>query len=76
MVSLKGIFRCSIDTENLSASGQSDRPWIWENFASHEEVLQAHEELEQLRTQGILTSANSDTTGRQKAPRWCLRVAR
>eukprot|EP00434_Breviolum_minutum_P007902 symbB.v1.2.006970.t1/scaffold348.1/size222345/9 len=43
------------------------RPWIWEDFATTEEVLQAHKELEALREQGVLSSANSDTTGKQKA---------
>ncbi|CAL1136436.1 unnamed protein product, partial [Cladocopium goreaui] len=43
------------------------RPYIWEDFATTEEVKQAHSELEALRERGVLTSANSDTTGKQKA---------
>ncbi|CAJ1367800.1 unnamed protein product [Effrenium voratum] len=43
------------------------RPWLWENFANAREVAEAHGEMEELLRQKVLTTANSDTTGTQKA---------
>lgn len=53
--------------EEVDLALSQRRPYIWEDFATTEEVKKAHSELEALRERGVLTSANSDTTGKQKA---------
>ncbi|CAE7564046.1 unnamed protein product, partial [Symbiodinium natans] len=79
-------FDVSAAVEALSA----ERPWLWQGFATQQEVMQAAAELDGLRERGVLKAANADTTGAQKArsdrvafleldddkPQHCLRLFR
>eukprot|EP00929_Paragymnodinium_shiwhaense_P015141 TRINITY_DN123179_c0_g1_i1.p1 TRINITY_DN123179_c0_g1~~TRINITY_DN123179_c0_g1_i1.p1 ORF type:complete len:476 (-),score=105.97 TRINITY_DN123179_c0_g1_i1:342-1676(-) len=62
-----GARRDGFDAAAATVACQQGEPWIWQDFATAEEIRAAHAEMENLNADGRLTAAAATTTAEVKA---------